>query len=180
MGSGCGNSLARTVTLCGRWKIKVNSMWLWWYCALVLAGMGYLIYRAVEACKEFNELPWNRSEKPVLELYVYITLIVVSVMCIPFLVITSVFRTGNYANDGMRLGRDTTTALRPDMDSSASSNDIRSGSGEVTWAQSLWRHSGPLCHGFHIFAAFILLFPKVLLEAQKIKYGFTSPGEFWY
>ncbi|ELT89781.1 hypothetical protein CAPTEDRAFT_224725 [Capitella teleta] len=179
MAAGRGSNLARSIRFCGRWRLKVNSLWLWWYCVLVLAMEGYLMYRAVLRCKSFNELSWKSSDKPVVELYVYIGLIVISVMCFPFFIITSIFKIGNYANDGSRLGRDTSATLRPDLDSSGSSSDLHNGSGDVTWTQALWRHSGPLCHGFHVLAAFMLLLPRTLMDAQEIKYGFSDPDGLW-
>ncbi len=64
------------------------------------------MYRAVNKCKEYNELAWPSDQKPVSELYAYISLIVISIMCIPFFILTCVCKVGNYASDGVRLGRD--------------------------------------------------------------------------
>ena len=173
-----------------RWHLYVNSLWLWWYCLLVLAGEGYLIYRAVQRCKEYNEHQWQGKDKPVKQLYSYIVLIVLSVMCIPFMAMTSIFKVNNYANDGVRLGRDNVLEELEKLESSSGDNGgseaddsdssrvrgsrICSGKGFIS---SMWRHMGPFSNTFHIVAAFCLLFPEVLLRAQEIRHGFAPPGE---
>ncbi|KAK2158398.1 hypothetical protein LSH36_171g06014 [Paralvinella palmiformis] len=194
------NSIRRTIQIC-RWRARVNALWLWAYCALTLALHGYLMYRAVSRCKDYNELPWRIRDKPVAELYAYISLIVLSVMCLPFFIITAIFTTGNYSGDGIRLGRDnihqrelaeaaavmSTTAADPDGadpnrddddddddDEVLDTTEIRTRSGGDR-LRRLWRHVGAFSHGFHVVAAFALLIPSMFLEAQEIKYGFRDP-----
>ena len=162
----------RSLQFCGRWSLKVNSLWLWCYCGLVLAAEGYLLYRAVSSCRDYNELPWHSKEKPVSELYAYICLIVLSVMCMPFFVITAVFKIGCYSNDGTRLGRDNVLHhLNVDSPDNASAKRGR-------FLRDIWRHAGPLSQTFHILAAFALLLPMSLVESQQIKYGFLTPGAY--
>ena len=180
------SNVDRRVTLCG-WRARVNTLWLWLYCTITLAVHGYLLYRAVTRCKDYNELPWRTENKPVAELYLYISLIVVSVMCLPFFLITAIFKTSNYAGDGIRLGRDNihqreladaaaVVAAGSEGASPAVSDGLRSGDDGVL--RSLWRHAGPFSHGFHVVSAFSLLIPNVLLQAQEIKYGFRVPGKW--
>ena len=135
---------------------------------------GYLMYRAVERCKHYNELPWREEQKPVAELYVYILLIVVSIMCIPFLIITAVFRIGSYANDGTRLGRDDVTWawLRVDPKNPDAVSD------DGHRLLTIWRHMGPLCQICHIVASFTLLLPSIFLESREIEHGFHPPSKF--
>ena len=193
----------KTVKLCGRWDVRVNSLWLWWYCGAAIAMETYLLYRAVLRCQRYNELPWNAApEKPVTELYSYIALIVLSIMCQPFLIITSLFKVGNYANDGTRLGRDVAVhrqelmlhrqdgGERNSIASSTESSNASSASAlqrqrrdqpqtPSGW-RMVWQHSGPLCHGFHILAAFCLMLPAPILQAREIQYGFQTPGKFCF
>lgn len=168
--------------------IKVNSLWLWWYCVLVLGTEAYLMYRAVNRCKEYNELPWPAEKKPVSELYAYISLIVVSVMCMPFFILTTICKIGNYASDGLRLGRDD-LLIKDTLSQSlqaGSTNSLTEGatlehtnrSTISTRLLTWWRHTGPLSHTFHIIAAFSLLLPQILLDARKIQHGFLTPGEY--
>ena len=180
-----------------RWSIKVNSLWLWWYCALVVGAEAYLMYRAVNKCKEYNEIAWPSDRKPVSELYAYISFIVISIMCMPFFILTCICKVGNYANDGVRLGRDDVVRARGSCGSTpaGSAQDIRGSTGSVTDGTSAvdtlikkphstnsrfmtyWRHCGPLCNSFHVLAAFALLLPNILLDARKIEHGFLKPGE---
>ena len=136
--------------------------------------VGYLMYRAVERCKRYNELSWREEQKPVAELYVYILLIVVSIMCVPFLVITAVFRIGSYANDGTRLGRDDVTWAWLRLDPKGD-DGLAFGGGR--WL-TLWRHVGPLCQICHIIAAFTLLLPSIFLESREIEHGFHPPSKY--
>ena len=173
----------KKVKLCGRWEVQINSLWLWWYCGLMLAMESYLMYRAVVKCKRYNEFPWNSPDKPVMELYIYIALIVISIMCIPFFILTCLFQIGNYANDGTRLGRDNIhqDSLQLSMQEQESNHNELRGQKlrtQPSRLQTLWRHSGPLCHSFHIVAAFTLLLPTAVLQAQEIKYGFLHPGMY--
>ena len=176
-----------------RWSIKVNSLWLWWYCALVLGTEAYLMYRAVNKCKEYNELPWPSDRKPVSELYAYISFIVMSIMCIPFFILTCICKVGNYASDATRLGRDDVIKTR-ESTPSGSTQDVGGSTGSVTEGTTVetlmkkhhrsnsrlmtyWRHCGPLSNSFHILAAFALLLPQILLDARKIQHGFLEPGK---
>ena len=126
------------------------------------------MYRAVQRCKQYNELPWREERKPVAELYVYILLIVISIMCMPFLAISALFRIGSYANDGTRLGRDDV-------------RESRLGEVEKTSAASvlltIWRHFGPLSQFCHLVASFMLLLPSVFLQAREIEHGFHPIGK---
>ena len=127
------------------------------------------MYRAVMRCKNYNELPWDTEEKPVSELYAYISLIVISIMCMPFFLITSIFKVGCYSNDGTRLGRDN---VLHHLNMQAVDEEKPSG----RFVKELWRHLGPLSHCCHLVAGFVLLLPLVITEAQKVKHGFLDPG----
>ena len=164
----------RRLRWCGRWSLAVNSLWLWCYCGLVLAGHGYLVYRAVQRCRRYNELDWRTQHKPVAELYAYICLIVVSVMCMPFFVIAAILKIGCYSNDGTRLGRDNVLHhLSVAAAAAAAAGEQRRG----RLLRDLWRHMGPTSQLLHTLAAFTLLLPLSLVEAQQIKFGFLAPGE---
>ena len=154
------------------------------------------MYRAVNKCQEYNELPWPSDMKPVSELYAYISFIVISIMCIPFFILTCFCKVGNYAGDGMRLGRDDVMKTRGSCSStpSGSTQDVGGSTGLVTDGitvetlmkkdhgsnsrlMTYWRHCGPLSNSFHILAAFSLLLPNILLDARKIQHGFLEPGK---
>ncbi len=158
------------------------------------------MYRAVNKCKEYNELPWPSDRKPVSELYAYIAFIVISIMCMPFFVLTAVCKVGNYAGDGVRLGRDDVVRSRGSVGSTPSGSTLDVGATGASVGDSsnpgapdslvrkthrsdsevmsYWRHCGPLSNSFHVLAAFSLLLPNILLDARKIEHGFLDPGEF--
>lgn len=163
---------------------------------MVVGSEAYLMYRAVNKCKEYNELPWPSDRKPVSELYAYIAFIVVSIMCIPFFVLTCVCKVGNYASDGFRLGRDDVIRSRGSCGSTPSGSTLDVGGSATSVTEetaedvltrklhrtnsrfmTYWRHCGPLSSSFHILAAFCLLLPNVLLDARKIEHGFLHAGK---
>ena len=165
-------------TTCCRFNVRVNSLWLWWYAAIVVVAQTYLMYRAVEQCKEYNELPWSSERKPVTELYVYIILLVLSIMCVPFFILTSIFKVGNYANDGVRLGRDDVREEEVGEGEGGRGQGGSRGQGEAGGrAHGVWKHFAPLSNSLHVFAAFTLLLPRILLDAQKVRHGFLHHGK---
>ena len=148
-------------------KLKINGVWLWWYCAFVLAIQGYLIYRAVHICQRYNSLPWNSEQKPVAELYTYITMLVISVMHIPFFIISSIFKVNNFANDGIKLGRDNVYKKKIEVVKKKRNH-----------LKSVWQHLGPVCHFLHLSSAFWLLLPLLLVEAQEVRHEFLPQRKF--
>ena len=163
----------RTLQFCGRWELRVNSLWLWGYAAFVLVAQAFLIHRGVERCRSYNRLSWPADDKPVAELYAYICLIVVSAVCLPVIALCSLFKIGCYSNDGTRLGRDN-VLHHLNVESTPE------GSGQVRarrFLRDFWRHVTPASHLLHALAAVTLLLPMSLVDAQKIKFGFVKPGE---
>ena len=175
------SSIARAVTLF-RWHVRVNSLWLWWYCICLLSSDAYLLYRAVIRCRYYNELPWSTisvpdQPGPTREIYAFISLLVFNVMCIPFVVVFSIFQIGNYANDGLRLGLEFSKAEKTEIEvNNSSGEELVVPSGGRSGPPVLWRHSGPVCHTLHLLSAFCLLLPPMLVQAQEIKYGFLPRG----
>lgn len=67
---------------------------------------------------------------------------------------------GNFANDGVKLGRCSTMEGLP-------------GGSKC----SLWRHGGPTAAFVHLVVAFSLLVPKLVMEARLIEAGYLPQGE---
>ena len=163
----------RKLRFCGRWELRVNSLWLWCYCVVVLGTQAFLIHRAVKRCRRYNKEEWPGDDKPSAELYAYICLIVVSAVSLPFIVLCSLFKIGCYSNDGTRLGRDNVLHHL----NVESSNEGSTRQRLRHFLCDFWRHVAPASHLLHALAALALLLPMTLIEAQQIKFGFTKPGK---
>ncbi|CAD5125543.1 unnamed protein product [Dimorphilus gyrociliatus] len=150
---------------------KINSLWLWWYAFACIGIETYLVYRAVKRCTSYNEHDWNevKSDKPVGQLYTYIALIVLSVMFVPFLVVTALFPSGNLANDGVRLGKEAIFVHN--------TQDVTLGI--RSRGRILWRHLAPICHVCHAASAYCLFFPEMILKAEEIKHGLAPKETIW-
>lgn len=153
---------------------RTNSLWLWWYAIACIVIETYLVYRAVKRCTDYNEHDWNpikseKSDKPVGQLYTFISLIVLSVMFLPFLVVTALFPCGNLANDGVRLGKE---AIFVDH-----TQDVTLGI--RSRGRILWRHLAPICHLCHAASAYCLFFPEMILKAEEIKHKLAPRETVW-
>ncbi|CAH1782723.1 unnamed protein product [Owenia fusiformis] len=148
-------------------KCRLNLLWSIWYCALVLGAQGYLVYRAVQRVQYFNQVTWQRDNKPTIQIGIYIGFIGLSVLCMPFFVCCALMKIGNYANDGVKLGRD---------------YEKTQGVGETdrpSRLKCLWQLMGPPAQFFHILSAFLLLVPTVFLEGEEVKQGMKHPNAAW-
>lgn len=91
------------------WKAHINCLWSVWY-GLCLTG--FQAYIATQCAKRFfgyASLPWPVTPPPRLELYACLGLIGMAVILLPFFLIAAVFKIGNLANDGFKLGRHLST-----------------------------------------------------------------------
>ena len=153
------------------YRVRMQSLWRLWYCGLVLLAEGYLVYRAIALYGDYNKLPWVAELHPERAHYAYMALMVLSILSMPFFIVTCVLKLDNYANDGVKLGRDNLLA----------DCDVTQGAAaplpQGRWWRSLWRHIAPLSETLHVFSAFCLLLPRVLFQAQEVQHGFVSSGE---
>ncbi|XP_013385491.1 uncharacterized protein LOC106155296 [Lingula anatina] len=149
-------------------RIRFNSFWCIWYCAIVLIAQGYLTYLAVSRYSAFKSLHWKEDEMPSLEFTSYVALIALSLLCLPFFALAAIFKVENYANDGVRLGEEI-----------LSKKEARLRYLETRFGKRFWQQMGPVAQTLHIGAAFCLLLPHVLLQAQEIKHGYLSEVNMW-
>lgn len=147
-------------------SFRLNSFWTLWYCAVILAVELYLVYLAAVRYQTFKNLKWTANEQPELEYTAYVALITISVLCMPMFVVSTIFKVDNYANDGVKLGGNI-----------LSRKEIRSQFLHTRTGKKLWRHLGPTSQILHVIAAFCLLLPHVLLQAQEIKHGYLVKGK---
>lgn len=144
---------------------RLNTLWSIWYCVLVVGVQAYITYLGVKRFKGASELNWGGD--PPAEINAYIGLVIISLLCVPVFVLTSLFRVGNFANDGLKLGRD--HALSPTIAVLCKPINKKS-------VNRIWQHFCPFSETLHLFMAFCLLLPETLLQAAEIKHAQRSTG----
>lgn len=132
------------------------------------------MYRAVGVCQDFNSLAWASEDNgPVWALYFYIVCLVLSVVCAPVYTIASLLRMGNFANDGVKLGR--CVGVDDIVDVHMEREDKlmpRSCLGRMWHAVRM--RTGPTASMIMVIATALLLLPPAVITAQKIKHGFEG------
>ena len=48
------------------------------------------------------------------------------------------------------------------------------------WLKAAWRHGGPTSPTLHLWSAFCLLVPKVIMHARLIRHGFLKRSDVWH
>lgn len=150
---------------------SLNSFWSISFCVLALGLHSYATYLAVQRYKEAAARAWpgpsSKGGTPG-EVAACLALLVLASLCLPFFVVGSFLRVGNYGNDGVKLGRD--HALNPNLD--AWCRKVKSPA-----LRRVWRNCVPLAQTFYLAAAFLILLPDTLLTAVEVDYGYRTTGE---
>lgn len=140
---------------------NLNSLWSICYCFVVLAGQIYLIYLSLHNLKDHLDRTEPSGGGSTSVLYGQLGLIILALISFPLFLLTSVVKCGNYANDGTKLGRD--HALDPSQNCCVKKIKCR-------WFKHLWQDFCPFSQTLHVFSAFCLLLPDMLIQAAMIKY----------
>lgn len=148
----------------------LNSLWSIWYCLVVVSFQIYITYREISRYLVLRQAQWRASIIPPAELTAQLVLVIVSILCVPLFILACIFRTGNYANDGVKLGRDHAfnsnieTVFRPV---------------HFTVIRRIWRHFCPLAQTLHLMAALCLLLPDTLITAAGVYETHRGKESIW-
>lgn len=152
----------------------------------------YIIAKSVQRFTSYLSLQWPNGEPPYRELNAYVILTGIGVVILPFFVVATMMKIGNYPNDGRKLGK----AKRSKSGSSndASKECVYENIGGLTGPSAcrasavpkkrfrlwrlIWRHSIPTGALLHALAALCFLVPRILMEAQLISFGFLPKGTY--
>lgn len=140
------------------------------YCFIALGIHAYSSYKAVKRYNEADSKAWPGGRGTPSEVPLMLGSTVVSLLMLPFFCITCFIKVGNYANDGVKLGRDHALGY-----SVVTSEEVTTTNEAV---RRVWRHFCPLSQTVHLMAAFLLLLPETLLTAVEVKFGYKSTGKF--
>ena len=148
--------------------VHCNSLWSIWYGIVVLALQAYIVYKCVTRFLVYVALPWPDHQQPYLELNLYVGLVGAGVVLVPFYFISFMFKIGNLANDGYKLGYQISAcAMDPPSILARSSGLVR----------NAWHHGGPTAPFIHLVSAFCFVLPRIFIEAKLLEVGFLSRGK---
>lgn len=145
-----------------------NSLWCIVYCVIAVGVQCFISYRNISDYQESLRNQWNRETPS--GVGVKLGLTIVSFIILPFFILSSVFRTGNFGNDGFKLGRD--HAICP-----ASMGILEHIGSDI--GRRLWKYAPPFSPTLHVLSAFCLLFPDVLITAKEIQLYIQSTESIW-
>lgn len=92
-----------------RLKAHVNCLWSVWYGLCLTGFQAYLAAQCAKRFLGYVALPWPVQPPPRLELNAYLAFLGASAVALPFFLVSSIFKVGNLANDGFKLGRSLST-----------------------------------------------------------------------
>ncbi|XP_053594611.1 protein tincar isoform X1 [Microplitis demolitor] len=152
-----------------------NGLWSVWYGIFVVTLQAYIATRCAKRFVAYLSLPWPTDvQPPKFELHVCIVLTGTGVLLLPILLAAAFLKLGNLANDGIKLGRHTSTCTRDPPATLLGNNAVDNG-----LAGSLWKHGGPTAAFVHLCTAMCFLLPSLLMEARLIYAGFLPKDAIW-
>ncbi|XP_043481058.1 protein tincar isoform X3 [Leptopilina heterotoma] len=155
-------------------RFHVNSLWSVWYGIIAVTLQAYIATRCVKRFTAYLSLPWPvEAPPPKMEIHACLVLVGTGMFLLLVLLATAVFKVGNLANDGIKLGRHLSACSR-DPPSSVLTNNPDTG-----LANNLWRHGGPTAAFVHLCTAMCFLLPSLLMEARLIHAGFLPKEAIW-
>ncbi|XP_050303784.1 protein tincar [Anthonomus grandis grandis] len=148
--------------------IHLNNLWSIWYGIICAILQGYLAYRCLKEILGYSVLEWPDG-LPYFELNCSLGLNGAVFLLLPIFFTVTILKVGNLANDGYKLGRQTSMCSREP-------SDILGTGGSC----GLFRYGGPTAPFIHIAIAFCLLIPKLLMEAKLIQAGVLPQDHVWH
>ncbi|RZC10188.1 tincar [Asbolus verrucosus] len=150
--------------------LHLNNLWSLWYGIFGTALQAYTAIKCVKRILGYSFLSWPENlSVPYLELNCSLGLTGAAILLLPVFLIATLFKIGNLANDGFKLGRQLSTC------SKEPATEVLTNHGSCL----LFRHGGPTAPFVHLVIAFCLLVPKLLMEARLIEAGFLSQDWIW-
>lgn len=152
----------------GCWyRPQTNQLWSVWYCFFILALQGYLLYLGITKYSLYagSGAQWRAGHgNPEYYLIAYISLHGLVIGLVPFFIGSAVFKIGNLASDGEKLG--------------ARGQQVIYVTGSVVCRKlkSAWQHGPPVAQTIHLIMAFSLLIANTLMEGQLFKHNVLHKG----
>lgn len=145
-----------------------NSLWSIVYCAIVLGLQSYISYKAIGTFQETIMDRWKDYYPSALSAKLGLTIL--SLIIAPLFIVSSLFKLGNYANDGFKLGRDHALCQTGE-------NFVDKISSETV--KQLWKNVFPFSQTLHVIISFFLLLPDTLMEASDVFHGHQPSSKYY-
>uniref|UniRef100_A0A336LJ13 CSON011319 protein n=1 Tax=Culicoides sonorensis TaxID=179676 RepID=A0A336LJ13_CULSO len=98
-----GNNYRQPQQMLEKHRLHLNTLWSIWYGILVTLFQGYLVVQGAHRFLSCTLITW-KMDVPTLELDIQLILCGVVVLFLPLFLASSLFKVGNFANDGFKLG----------------------------------------------------------------------------
>lgn len=163
-------------------RLNCFKLWRIWNFMFLVALYTYLVYDSVCQYIKFKkfslDLGFGSNYSPV-HMNMYLICLIVGLTCLPFSLYCLLFFNGNYADDNVRVGKDT------DNFKIQQENEGNWQPGEETKTQDtkrlLWkrlkRHFLPYSFLMHYLSAICFLVPLPFLEAHQIRQRVLKPSK---
>ncbi|KAF7490696.1 Protein tincar [Sarcoptes scabiei] len=152
---------------------SLNNLATLWYSALTTCLQIYLIIQAINRFSAYISLPWSGGSAPIDSINFYMLFIASSILILPFFIIVSMMKVGNYANDGLKLGSFNINKCLKYLNEDDHLDRNKS------WSKIVWKHFLPIGPVLHLLMALCLLFPNLITDAQLIRHGFLNRSDIW-
>ncbi|XP_037781938.1 uncharacterized protein LOC119578425 [Penaeus monodon] len=131
----------------------------------------YVITTEVQQFIKYLSLPWPDHFTPYLELNIHIGLVGAAGVLLCFFFGAAVFKIGNYANDGYRLGVQEGVCSRDPPPLPGAAGGI---------VRAAWLHGGPTGPFVHILVAHLLIMARLIMEAAGTKAMILPKSTVWW
>ncbi|XP_069982540.1 uncharacterized protein [Penaeus vannamei] len=155
-----------------RWcRCHLNSLGSLGYCVAAMGLTTYVITTEVQQFIKYLSLPWPDHFTPYLELNIHIGLVGAAGVLLCFFFGAAVFKIGNYANDGYRLGVQEGVCSRDPPPLPGAAGGL---------VRAAWLHGGPTGPFVHILVAHLLIMARLIMEAAGTKAMILPKSTVWW
>lgn len=143
----------------------INSLSSIVYCVIATLAQCYICYSYLGPYETTLDEKWSGTYRS--GYGVRLGLPIIGLFVLPLFILFSVFRVGNYANDGFKIGRDHALTAQTNFFGDRFEREL---------TRRIWRNFCPFAPTLHLFIAFSLILPDTILTGLDVKYGHQNSG----
>lgn len=144
----------------------INSLLSIVYCLVATLAQCYICYLYLGYYESTLDTKWSGKYRA--GYGVRLGLPIIGLFVLPLFILFSVFKVGNYGNDGFKIGRDHALCATTNLFGDTFEKEL---------ARRIWRNICPFAPTIHLFIAFCLILPDTILTGLDVKYGHQTSGE---
>ncbi|CAC5389304.1 unnamed protein product [Mytilus coruscus] len=146
----------------------VNSLSSIVYCVIATLAQCYICYSYLGPYETTLDEKWSGTYRS--GYGVRLGLPIIGLFVLPLFILFSIFRVGNYANDGFKIGRDHALTAQTNFFGDRFEKEL---------TRRIWRNFCPFAPTLHLFIAFSLILPDTILTGLDVKYGHQNSDAVW-